>query len=87
MVLAARLSATLGRAPVADADRLAALLVALGLPVVPPAHETQRVLELMRLDKKNLGHRLRLVLWAGIGHAGIAEGVPAHAILQLLERG
>ncbi|RYD14933.1 MAG: 3-dehydroquinate synthase [Lysobacteraceae bacterium] len=87
MLLAARLSATLGRAPATDADRLAALLGALGLPVAPPAHEPQRVLERMQLDKKNLGGRLRLVLWRGIGRAEIAADVPAHAILDLLAHG
>ena len=86
MLLAARLSAALGRAPAADADRLAALLGALGLPVAQPVHEPQRVLDLMQLDKKNLGGRLRLVLWRGIGHAEIATDVPAHAILDLLAR-
>ena len=86
MLLAARLSATLGRAPTADADRLAALLGALGLPVEPPAHDPRRVLGLMRLDKKNLGGLLRLVLWRGIGRAEIATGVPEHAILDLLAR-
>jgi 3-dehydroquinate synthase len=84
MMLAARLSAALGRAPQADADRLAALLATLGLPVTPPAHDPPRLLELMRLDKKNLGGRIRLVLWRGIGQAEVVDDVSGDAIRDVL---
>ena len=86
MVLAARLSAAIGRAPQADADRLAALLAALGLPVTPPAHDPAHLLDLMRLDKKNLGGRLRLVLWRGVGQAEVVDDVPERAIRDVLGR-
>jgi len=85
MVLAANLSADLGRAPRADAERLAALLRALGLPVTPPACDPQRLLTLMRLDKKNLSGRLRLILWRGIGLAEIVPDIDEQAILHVLE--
>jgi 3-dehydroquinate synthase len=85
MVLAAKLSADLGRAPRADAERLAALLRALGLPVMPPACDPQRLLALMRLDKKNLSGRLRLILWRGIGSAEIVPDIDDQAILRVLE--
>ena len=85
MVLAANLSADLGRAPRADAGRLAALLRALGLPVTPPACDPQRLLALMRLDKKNLSGRLRLILWRGIGLAEIVPDIDERAILHVLE--
>jgi len=85
MVLAARLSAELGRAPSGDGARLAALLDALGLPTRSPAIDAADVLERMRLDKKNLGGLLRLVLWRGIGQADVVPGVPEGAILRVLE--
>jgi len=85
MVLAANLSADLGHAPRADAERLAALLRALGLPVTPPACDPQRLLTLMRLDKKNLSGRLRLILWRGIGLAEIVPDIDEQAILHVLE--
>jgi len=85
MVLAATLSADLGRAPRADAERLAALLGALDLPVAPPACDAQRLLALMRLDKKNLSGRLRLILWRGIGAAEIVPDIDDLAILSVLE--
>ena len=86
MLLAARLSSVLDRAPIADAHRLATLLSAFGLPVTPPPSDPQRLLELMRLDKKNLAGTLRLILWRGIGRAEVVSGVDAGAILALLGR-
>jgi 3-dehydroquinate synthase len=85
MVIAARLSAHLDRAPRADADRLATLLIALGLPVVPPPCDPARLLALMRLDKKNVGGRLRLVLWRGIGRAEVVADVDEAAIRSVLD--
>ena len=84
MLLAARLSADLGRASPADADHLGALLASFGLPVALPRCDPARLLELMRLDKKNLGGRLRLILWRGIGLAEIAPNVPKTAIGAVL---
>ncbi len=84
MVLAARLSTDLGRAPRADAERLARLLAALGLPVTLPTCDPARLLELMRLDKKNLGESLRLILWRGIGLAEIVADVDNRAIALVL---
>lgn len=85
MVLAARLAARLGRAPAADAQRLEDLLAALGLPTALPAgHDPAQLLELMRLDKKNLSGRLRLVLWRGIGAAEVVADVGEDAVLAQL---
>jgi 3-dehydroquinate synthase len=84
MVLAARLSADLARAPQADADRLAALLAAFHLPVTLPPSDPARLLDLMRLDKKNTGDGLRLILWRGVGEAEIVADVDARAISAVL---
>ncbi|GAB2670992.1 3-dehydroquinate synthase [Arenimonas aestuarii] len=86
MVLAARLSAELGRAPWPDAARLAALLERLGLPVAVPAGlSPDELLARMRLDKKAVSGALRLVLWRGIGQAEVVEGVADEAILAVLD--
>jgi 3-dehydroquinate synthase len=85
MVLAARLSARLGRAPAADAERLADLLARLGLPTeVPAGLDPGRMLERMRLDKKAVSGALRLVLWRGVGSAELVAGVADAAILECL---
>ena len=85
MVLAARLSAQLGLAPHEDGKRLAMLLQRLRLPVSLPINaEPARLLELMRLDKKNLSGRLRLILWDGLGSARIVSGVDDGVVLACL---
>jgi 3-dehydroquinate synthase len=85
MVLAADLSTRLQRAGNDDAQRLRELLARCGLPTaIPPGVAPQRLLDLMRLDKKNLGGRLRLILWQGIGRAEIANKVDEREILQVL---
>ncbi|GAP65138.1 3-dehydroquinate synthase [Mizugakiibacter sediminis] len=86
MLLAARLSARLGLAGTADAERLRALLTRLGLPVdAPPGAGADALLARMALDKKNEAGRLRLILWRGIGRAEIAAGVDAGAVRAVLE--
>ncbi|HZP66424.1 MAG TPA: 3-dehydroquinate synthase [Rudaea sp.] len=85
MVLAARLSARLSRAPEADAVRLAGLLERFGLPsAIPTRADPQALLALMRLDKKNLSGRLRLILWDGLGRAVVAQDVADASILEVL---
>ncbi|MGH8214846.1 MAG: 3-dehydroquinate synthase [Rhodanobacteraceae bacterium] len=85
MVLAARLSATLGMAEPADTQRLAGLLRRCGLPVVPPPGlAADALLARMRLDKKNRAGSLRLILWRGVGRAEIVEGVGDDAIRTVL---
>lgn len=70
MVMAARLAARIADAPQTDAERLAALLEKLDLPTrLPEAIEPGRLLDPMRLDKKNLDGRLRLILWDRLGAA------------------
>ena len=85
MVLAARLSTRLGQAPAMDGERLASLLVRLGLPTaIPQRFDAARLLERMQLDKKNLSGRLRLVLWSALGSAALVDGVAADLIHSLL---
>ncbi|MBB3225487.1 3-dehydroquinate synthase [Luteibacter sp. Sphag1AF] len=85
MVLAARLSARLGMSHDGDTHRLIALLERLGLPTRQPAgHTPERLLSLMRLDKKNTAGTLRLILWRGIGSAEIVAGVNEADVLAVL---
>ena len=85
MVLAAQLSAQLGLAPPQDGERLAALLQRLHLPTtMPEGSDPARLLDLMRLDKKNLSGRLRLILWRGLGRAFIAPDVDEAVVLACL---
>ncbi|HJT99238.1 MAG TPA: 3-dehydroquinate synthase, partial [Rhodanobacteraceae bacterium] len=84
MTVAASLSERLGRAPRGDAERLERLLTRFGLPTALPPIDPDALLARMRLDKKNLGGRLRLVLWRGIGRAEIAGDIDEYAIRDAL---
>jgi 3-dehydroquinate synthase len=84
MVMAARFSARSGRIPGAHADRLAALLQRLGLPVEPPALALERWLELMGRDKKNEDGRITLILLDDLGRAAIAKDTPERALGEFL---
>ena len=85
MALAARFSASLGRMPAGDAQRLVALLQRLRLPVDPPPIEPRVWLEFMGRDKKNEGGRITLVLLDGLGTARVVKDTPAPRLTQFLE--
>ena len=86
MVLAARLSASSGRLTAGDAERLAALLARLGLPIEAPALPLATWLELMGRDKKNEDGRITLILLEELGRAAIVKDTPARALEELLAR-
>ena len=75
MVMAAGLSARAGFLPATDAARLEALIKRAGLPVRPPQLARERWHELMAVDKKAAGARMRFVLLHGLGRAKLESGV------------
>jgi len=84
MVLALRLSASLGKIDPAEVDELRELLTRAGLPVEPPPDMAAAdFLELMQRDKKVIDGRLRLVLLDAIGRAEIADSVDPEEISVL----
>lgn len=84
MVMAADLSRRLGYIAQADVDRVVALLKRARLPVAPPDIAPGRMLELMAVDKKTEGGKLRFVLLDRIGAASIRSEVPAGLLQQAL---
>lgn len=88
MLLAARLSATLGLASWGDAEALRALLLRFGLPVdVPDGLAPEALLARMRLDKKAQASGLRFILWSGPGAAKVVADVDEGAVLAVLRGG
>jgi 3-dehydroquinate synthase len=75
-VQAARLSLRLGSLAEADVQRVVALLQRANLPTAAPDLGVERYLELMGLDKKVEGGRLRLVLLRSIGEAYVTADFP-----------
>tara|TARA_R110001599_G_scaffold353459_1_gene592424 strand:- start:125307 stop:126395 length:1089 start_codon:yes stop_codon:yes gene_type:complete len=85
MVLAMELSRRRGWVAQEDVENLRALILAAGLPVVPPADMTATAfLELMARDKKVVDGRLRLVLLRGVGSACIVDDVTDSELEDLL---
>jgi 3-dehydroquinate synthase len=73
MVMAADMSVRLGWLPASDCDRVARIIQRLGLPIAAPPISAQRGRELMGMDKKVLGGRIRLVLLRALGQADMVE--------------
>jgi 3-dehydroquinate synthase len=69
MVMAAELSVRAGTLRREDAERVRALIARAGLPVQGPTLAIDRYLELMQVDKKASGGKIRFVLLEGLGRA------------------
>lgn len=87
MVLAGRLACDLGIFDRESADRVEALLKAVGLPVsVPAGYAASDIIEAMKGDKKNEGGRIRLVLPESLGRVRITSEVSEEKLLEFLTR-
>ena len=84
MVLAARLSQRMGLLSSQDVQRTVGLLERAHLPVRPPPLGVERYLDLMGLDKKVEGGKLRLVLLQRIGAAFVTADFPQEALREVL---
>ena len=73
MVMAAELSCLCGMLLKSDVARVRRLLERAGLPVRGPALGAGRMLELMALDKKAAGGRMRFVMLEAIGKATLRQ--------------
>lgn len=82
MVLATRLSERLGQVPSGTAERLKKLIDTVGLPSeLPAGQEPKKLIERMRLDKKNKDNTIRLVLLTSLGHAVVQPCPEDHIAL------
>ena len=85
MCMAADLSARMGWISAQDAQRCTALVARAGLPVRAPAGmRVQDFNDLMRLDKKVAGGRLRLVLLRNLGEAVLTHEFDGAALAATL---
>ncbi len=88
MCLAADLSARRGWLAPTDRERVRALVARAGLPTHPPASlGVDRFLDLMAVDKKVRGGRLRLVLLRDIGEAVLTDEFDPGLLRATLEAG
>ena len=80
MVMAAELSALAGSLRRPDADRVKALIASAGLPVKGPNLDIERYLELMQVDKKAAGGKVRFILLDGLGRATLRGDLDARLV-------
>ncbi|MFQ6021480.1 MAG: 3-dehydroquinate synthase [Acidiferrobacterales bacterium] len=85
IAMATDLSSRTGWLPTADVERIVRLLKRAKLPVqAPAAIDPSRLLELMAVDKKVQGGRLRLVLLKAIGDAVVIDNFEREQLVQTL---
>ena len=89
MVMAADLSARLGRCSLDDSQRIKTLVERAGLPIAGPSEvSTDAMLAFMAKDKKATDEGLRFVLIeGGIGKTEIVQDVPVSVLRETLEDG
>lgn len=88
MVMAADLSARLGKITWEDAGYLKSLLLQFELPISPPDNlNNEQLFAAMGRDKKATGKGMRFVLLNGLGNACLEEEVPIELIQQTLQAG
>jgi 3-dehydroquinate synthase len=86
LCLAADLSARLGRIGADDVRRVQRLVESTGLPIRAPGElSSERMVELMAVDKKIKGGKLRLVLLNAIGKAELDGDFDPGALKETLE--
>lgn len=84
-IMAADLSQRLGWISEQDMARISKLFKRAGLPVTAPDLGVDKYLELMGLDKKVEGGKMRFVLLKQIGHAVVYGEVPTSLLRQTLQ--
>jgi 3-dehydroquinate synthase len=87
MVMAADLSVRLGYLDAAEAGEIKALVVAAGLPAVPPELAVDTWVQLMSKDKKADQGNMKFILLNSIGEALIDAQVPRETLIKTLQAG
>jgi shikimate kinase/3-dehydroquinate synthase len=84
MVMACELSRRLGYIDQATKDRVTHLIASANLPVIAPDLGTERWLELMQVDKKNEGGKIKFILVKPLGTAIITHA-PEDQLLETIQ--
>lgn len=84
-VMAADLSCRMGWISVEELERVRQIFIRANLPVVSPKLGNEKYLELMGMDKKVEGGKIRFILLKKLGHAVIESEVPLTLLNETLE--
>jgi len=87
MLAAANLSNKMGFFKAKDVTRIKILLEEVGLPVILPALDKEKMLICMAHDKKVISNKLRFVLPTAIGKVFITEQIDTELLRQVLTEG
>lgn len=85
MVCAAKLANARSMISLDIAQRLEKLLAAFGLPVHVPRLDPNRLLDVMRNDKKSIQGKLRLILPTALGHVELFDNIPEEQVVEFLQ--
>lgn len=85
LIVASRLSNSLGLIPIRDIERQRRLLEVLGFRMTPPKLSSTKIVEIMHRDKKAVEESIRFVLPTGIGSTPVLRPVSESLIIQSLE--
>ena len=86
MVMAAKLSQSMGWLADKDVGRIVALIKKAGVPTEPPKISVKKYMELMMLDKKTKDGQINLVLQKSIGDAVLTNQYDPKKLHQILEQ-
>lgn len=84
-VMAADLSCRMGWISKEELERVRNIFIQAKLPVISPNLGSERYLELMGMDKKVEGGKIRFILLKKLGHAVIESDVPLKFLYETLE--
>jgi 3-dehydroquinate synthase len=84
MVLATRLSESMGMVSSDDTKRIIKILEAAGLPVTLPSLNGDEIINVMLKDKKVKNRKIQLVLLKSMGEAYLTSDYPEKEFKQLL---
>jgi 3-dehydroquinate synthase len=84
MVMAVELSVRAGLLTRADAERVRMLVARAGLPAAGPVLSPERMVELMQVDKKAAGGRVRFVLLTAIGEAVLRGDIDVQMVQDVI---
>ncbi|WP_459555717.1 3-dehydroquinate synthase family protein [Lacunimicrobium album] len=87
MLDASRLAEKLKRIPADVTKRQRDLLTAIGLPTILPSNgrpDPQKMIDVMRLDKKSVAGKLRFILPTKLGHVELVKDIPEQLVVETL---
>ena len=85
MVAAGMISKKMGALPAVELNKIKSLIVKAGLPVTLAGLDPQKIIQIMKHDKKNSGGRVKFILPKTIGEVFISDNIDMGLVEQVLK--